>query len=228
MLKRPRTSRAGRRYGFLPVPRYGSVRAVRWPRFSNPESGVCATRLPGNGLPVPEEAAGGAVIGERCRPYEGLRSFLDGARGAGATHFGLHPPRVDRVDEDATPAQRGGQDARQGVEGRLGDAVAWGAATHVFQGRQPRRDVDDAPVTVAPHQGNGHLAEAPRPEQVRLKCLLYPVEVGVYATLAIVVGDSGVVHQDVEPSELVFEEGCHAVHAPRVGHVELMRDRLSF
>src|SRR5215211_1700326 len=203
MLKRSRTSRDVPRYGFPPAPWYGFVRAVRGSRFSNPESGISASRLPGSGAPVQEEAARRAVIGERCRPHQGFCSFFDGARGAGTAHVGLHPPRVDRVDEDAAPAQLGGQDARQGVEGGLGDAVARGAATHVLQGSEPRRDVDDAPVAVAPHEWDSHLAQAPRPEQVRLERRFHPVEVGIRAALTLVVGDSGVVHQDVEPSEVL-------------------------
>ena len=43
---------------------------------------LSAARLPGNRAAVLEEAAGGAVVGERRRPHEGFRSFFDGARGA--------------------------------------------------------------------------------------------------------------------------------------------------
>src|SRR5215213_122063 len=184
-----------------------------------------ATRgLPGDRLPVAEEAAGGAAVWERRGPHEGFGPFFDGTRGAGTAHVGLHPPGVDGVDEDAATAQLGGKDAREDVERGLGDAVARGATAHVLQGREPRRDVDDAPVAVAPHKRNRQLAEAPGPEQVSLKRLLHPLEVGVHAALAIVVGDCGVVHQDVEPPELLLDGDREPLDALSVRHVQLVDD----
>src|SRR5215203_2293281 len=183
-------------------------------------------RLPGDRFPVAEEAAVGAVVGKRRGPYQCFGPFFDGARGAGATHVGLHPSGVHGVDEDATPAQLGGEDARQDVERGLGDAVARGATTHVLQGREPRRDVDDAPVAVAPHHGDSHLAEAPGPEQVRFQRLLYPVEVGVNAALALVVGDRRVVYQYVEPAKLLLHGASKPLDALGVGHIQLVDDHI--
>src|SRR5215208_4494741 len=145
-------------------------------------------RLPGDRTPVAEEAAGGTVVREGSCPDGPFGALLDRAWGTKAAHVGLDPAGLDGVDEDAAPAQLGGQDAGEGVEARLGDAVAGGAAAHVLERRHAGGDVDDPAVPVAPHERDCHLAETPRAEQVRLQRLAHTVQVGVHAALAVVVG----------------------------------------
>src|SRR4028118_2140341 len=50
-------------------------------------------------------------------------------------------PVLARASEDSGPAEVVGGDGRRGVEGGLGGAVAGGSTAHVFEGRQPGRDV---------------------------------------------------------------------------------------
>ena len=83
--------------------------------------------LPGDLLPVAEEAAGRTVVRERRRPRRVARILLDRTRSPRTTHLGLHPARADRVDEDARPPKLGGEDVGEGVQGRLGDAPSRGA-----------------------------------------------------------------------------------------------------
>jgi hypothetical protein len=45
------------------------------------------------------------------------------------------------------------------------------------------------------------------------------LQVGVYVALALVVGVPGVVHQDIEPTELLLDKGREPIHALLVGHV---------
>jgi hypothetical protein len=151
-----------------------------------------------------------------------LGALLDRARGARAAHVGLDPAGLDGVDEDAAPPELGGEDAREGVEGSLGDAVARVAAAHVLEGREACRHVHYPTVAVALHEGYGYLAEAPGAEQVGLERLPHAPQIGFDAALSVVVGDRGVVHQDVEPPELLLDEGREPVHTLFVGYVELV------
>src|SRR5436190_5441862 len=64
---------------------------------------------PRDGMPVPVEAAGRAVVGQAGRPQHAGRSLLHRARRSAAAHVGANPARTDRVHQDPVGADGVGQ-----------------------------------------------------------------------------------------------------------------------
>src|SRR5215207_4032987 len=122
---------------------------------------VTLCRSPRYRPPVSEEAAGGAVVRKGRRPDRRVGTLLDRAGGTRSAHVGAHPSRADGVDEDAAPAQLGGQDAGEDVQARLGEAVARRATTHFVQSAHTAGDVDYPSVVVALHEQDTRLAQPP-------------------------------------------------------------------
>ena len=105
----------------------------------------------------------------------------------------------------------------------LRDAVARGAATHVLQGSESRRDVDDPPVTVAPHEGDGYLAQAPGPEQFASRLSFTRSRSASTPRWPSSLRNTCIVHQNVQPSELLLDRAREQLDA-WVCHVKLPDD----
>lgn len=118
---------------------------------------------------VGEEPASRSVVGQRCEP-DGCRGTVFDCRWCPwPAEFGTDPPWGAGIDQNASAREVGGQNASEGVECGLRDAVrGLASASHGGECSQTAADVDDPAVLLADHEWDDGSSALPRPQQIDL------------------------------------------------------------
>src|ERR1019366_62825 len=178
--------------------------------------------LPGEGLAVAGQGAGGTAVGERDRPDDAGRGL--GQRPAFWVAFAGGPAGADRVDQDAVPGQLRGQQPGERVEAGLGDAVGGRAAGHHGDRAALAAHVDDPRARTGAQQRQQRVNHPPGPEQVDVNRLRHRAQVGVARHRPPVVHGRGVVHEHIGAAESSLDPLGHRGDADRVVHLKLAGD----
>src|SRR2546430_894661 len=139
------------------------------------------------------------------------------------SHLGVDVPGCDGVDPDAQRRPLGGERLRQVVYRRLRGVVRRLPLRPVDDLPGHRPDVDDRPAAGPGHHPTEGLAAVPHPGEVHVDDLL-PLGVGDLQG-GPVDARTGVVHQDVHPTEGGHDVGDRAVDLAPLGDVGPERPR---